>query len=69
MKTAFKYSLLNLAILRIDIPFGHCSSHSWALLQLPNPSQSMAVSIALARFVRSGFASGSMQSLVIVLKS
>ncbi len=38
----------------MEIPLGHTASHSRSLVQFPNPSLSIAVTIAMARSFRSG---------------
>lgn len=44
-----KYSLFNLAILAIEMFFGHPTSHAPVLVQPPKPSSSIFETIALAR--------------------
>ena len=47
---AFKYSRLRRAMCDTEIPFGHSSSQARVLVQLPNPSSSIFLTMARARF-------------------
>src|SRR6476620_10133692 len=51
---AWRNSRFSLAMNRTLIDLGQTASHSYWLLQDPNPSRSIAATMALARFVRSG---------------
>jgi len=54
-KDAVRYSRFMRAMWRTEIALGHTASHSNSLEQLPNPSLSMARTIARARSLRSGW--------------
>lgn len=59
MNFAFKNSLFNLAMLLIEIDFGHSISQAPVLVQFPKPRSSIRFTIALARALASTFPCGS----------
>lgn len=59
VKTALRYSRLSLAILVIDISFGHSASQAPTLEHLPKPSASICLTILMALLLASGLPCGS----------